>query len=217
LQALISAGVTVGDQEVRDAYRKQNIKIKFDYAVISADDLRKTINPSDGDLEAFFKKNAARYASAVPESARSLTLPLRPARFPAAFRSPPAADSAVLQRAPVRVLGSRAGPSRHILISVPPGADAKTDAAAKAKAEAFSSSFRPAATGPTWPRRTPTTPAARTRAANLASRSAGMMVPEFDNAIFGQKIGDIKIVKSQFGYHIVQVEERTDGARAIAQ
>jgi peptidyl-prolyl cis-trans isomerase D len=34
------------------------------------------------------------------------------------------------------------------------------------------------------------------------------MVPEFDKAIFSQKIGDIEIVKSQFGYHIVQVEER---------
>jgi len=33
-------------------------------------------------------------------------------------------------------------------------------------------------------------------------------VPEFDTALFSQKIGDIKIVKSQFGYHIVQVEER---------
>ena len=67
LQALITGGVTVSDQEVRDTYRKQNIKIKFDYAVISSDDLRKTINPSDSDLEAFFKKNAARYAKAVPE------------------------------------------------------------------------------------------------------------------------------------------------------
>ena len=34
------------------------------------------------------------------------------------------------------------------------------------------------------------------------------MVPEFDNAIFTQKIGDTKIVKTQYGYHIVQVEER---------
>ena len=34
------------------------------------------------------------------------------------------------------------------------------------------------------------------------------MVPEFDNAIFTQKIGETKIVKTQFGYHIVQVEER---------
>jgi peptidyl-prolyl cis-trans isomerase D len=59
LQALITAGVTVGDQEVRDTYRKDNVKIKFDYAVISVDDLRKQINPSDADLEAFFKKNSA--------------------------------------------------------------------------------------------------------------------------------------------------------------
>jgi len=42
------------------------------------------------------------------------------------------------------------------------------------------------------------------------------MVPEFDNAIFTQKIGDTKIVKSQFGYHIVQVES-ADGAHAATQ
>jgi peptidyl-prolyl cis-trans isomerase D len=36
------------------------------------------------------------------------------------------------------------------------------------------------------------------------------MVPEFDKAIFTQKIGDISIVKSQFGYHVVQVESRQD-------
>ena len=44
------------------------------------------------------------------------------------------------------------------------------------------------------------------------------MVPEFDNAIFSQKIGDIAIVKSQFGYHIVQVEERTTAhAQSLAE
>ena len=35
------------------------------------------------------------------------------------------------------------------------------------------------------------------------------MVPAFDTAIFTQKIGDIAIVKSNFGYHVVQVESRT--------
>jgi len=67
LRSLITAGVTVSDNEIRDAYKKQNIKIKFDYAVISQDDLRKQINPSDTELQAFFTKNAARYANAVPE------------------------------------------------------------------------------------------------------------------------------------------------------
>src|SRR5580698_8845405 len=43
LQQFVTAGVSVSDNEIRDQYRKQNIKIKFDYAVISSDDLRKTI------------------------------------------------------------------------------------------------------------------------------------------------------------------------------
>jgi peptidyl-prolyl cis-trans isomerase D len=34
------------------------------------------------------------------------------------------------------------------------------------------------------------------------------MVPEFDNAIFSQKIGDTTLVQTQYGYHIIQVEER---------
>ena len=88
LQALITGGVTVGDQEVDDDYRKQNIKIKFDYAVISSDDLRKTINPSDSDLEAFFKKNAARYATAVPEERKITYFAFTPNQLPGGVPQP---------------------------------------------------------------------------------------------------------------------------------
>src|SRR6185312_10448339 len=45
LQALITGGATVSDKEVRESYRMQGTKVKFDYAVISSDDLSKTINP----------------------------------------------------------------------------------------------------------------------------------------------------------------------------
>ena len=110
LESLITAGVTVSDKEVRDAYRKSNIKIKFDYAVISGDDLRKQINPSDAELEAFFKKNAARYATAVPEE-RTISYfafhsERRAGRCAAADT---AGDSAVLQRAPGGVFGAGTG------------------------------------------------------------------------------------------------------------
>ena len=50
LQALITGGVTVSDKAVRDAYKTDGTKVKFDYVVISADDVRKGINPSDADL-----------------------------------------------------------------------------------------------------------------------------------------------------------------------
>src|SRR5271154_2203020 len=41
LQALITGGVTVSDKAVRDAYKVDGTKVKFDYVVISADDVRK--------------------------------------------------------------------------------------------------------------------------------------------------------------------------------
>ena len=136
LQAFITAGVTVGDKEVRDSYRKANIKIKFDYAVISSDDLRKTINPSDSDLQAFFKTNAARYAQAVPEERKITYFAFTESQIPGGV--PPPSPQAVQQyyndHAAEYSVPEQAK-SRHILISVPPNADAKTDAAAKAKAE----------------------------------------------------------------------------------
>ena len=136
LQTLITAGVTVSDQEVRDAYRKQNIKIKFDYAVISADDLRKTINPSDGELEAFFKKNAARYATAVPEQRKITYFAFTPNELPGGVPQPSQQEIQQYFNAHQSEYSvPEQARSRHILIKVAPDADAKTDAAAKAKAE----------------------------------------------------------------------------------
>ncbi len=50
LQAMLTGGVTVSDNEVRDSYRVSGTKVKFDYAVLSSAEIAKTINPSDGDL-----------------------------------------------------------------------------------------------------------------------------------------------------------------------
>ncbi len=68
LEALVTGGVNVSEAAARSAYLKQGEKAKFDYAVLSANELKKTINPSDAELEQFFKSNGARYATAVPET-----------------------------------------------------------------------------------------------------------------------------------------------------
>jgi len=53
LQSLITGAVTVPDNAVRQAYIQAGTKVKFDYAVISAEDVKKTINPSDADNFAY--------------------------------------------------------------------------------------------------------------------------------------------------------------------
>ena len=65
-----------------------HIKIKFDYAVVSSDDIRKGINPSDAELEAFFKKNAARYATAVPEERKITYFAFTPNEMPGGVPQP---------------------------------------------------------------------------------------------------------------------------------
>ncbi|TCD11484.1 peptidylprolyl isomerase [Pedobacter frigidisoli] len=42
----------------------------------------------------------------------------------------------------------------------------------------------------------------------LGTFARGAMVPEFENAAFDGKVGDLKIVKSQFGYHIIKIEKQ---------
>jgi peptidyl-prolyl cis-trans isomerase D len=210
LQALITSGVTVGDKEVRDAYLKQNIKIKIDYAIISSDDVRKTINPSDSDLEAFFKKNAARYAQAVPEERKITYFAFNAGQVPG---GPPAPTQQQIQQYYNEHLSDYQVPeeatSRHILISVPEGADAKTDAAAKAKAEMVLKQLQAGGSWADLAKKYSDDPGSKSSGGELGPAQRGKMVPAFDNAIFTQKIGDIAIVKSNFGYHIVQVESRT--------
>jgi peptidyl-prolyl cis-trans isomerase D len=209
LQALITSGVTVSDQEVRDNYRKQNIKIKFDYAVISSDDIRKSINPSDGELEAFFKKNAIRYASAVPEERKITYFAFNSGEVPGGVPQPTQQQIQQYYNEHVSEYSvPEQSKSRHILISVKPGADAKTDAAAKAKAEDVLKQLRAGGSWTELAKKYSDDPGSKDSGGELGYAQRGKMVPEFDKAIFTQKIGDIAIVKSSFGYHIVQVEAR---------
>ena len=209
LESLITAGVTVSDKEVRDYYVKNNRKVKFDYAVLKADDLGKQINPSDADLEAFFKKNTARYTNAVPEQRTITYFAFTPDQVPGGTPQPTEQE---IQQYYTAHLSEFSTPeqarARHILIKVPAGADTKTDAAAKAKAEGILKQLENGANFAELAKKNSDDTGSKDAGGELGFAQRGKMVPEFDNAIFTQKIGDIKIVKSQYGYHIVQVEER---------
>ena len=46
---------------------------------------------------------------------------------------------------------------------------------------------------------------------SLGSFSPGMMVPEFDQVVFNEEVGKVHgPVKTQFGFHLVEIAERDD-------
>uniref|UniRef100_E6QKR1 Periplasmic chaperone PpiD n=1 Tax=mine drainage metagenome TaxID=410659 RepID=E6QKR1_9ZZZZ len=213
LRAYITAGVTVSDKEVRDKYRKQNIQIKFDYAVLSADDLRKQISPTDAELQAFFTRNAARYANAVPEQRVISYFAFTGDQIPGGV---PQVSPQEIQQYYTAHQADYQTPdqarSRHILIKFPGGA-AKTEAEAKAKAESILKQLQGGADFAKLAKQYSEDTGSAAQGGELGFAKHGAMVPEFDKAIFTQKIGELAIIKTQYGYHIVQVEER-QAARA---
>ena len=210
LRAYVTAGVTVGDKEVRDEYIKDNTKIKFQYAVISSDDIRKSINPTDAELEAFFKKNASRYSNAVPEERTIQYFAFTPNDVPGGIQQPTQQEIQAYYNAHKNEYSvPEQAKARHILVQLPPNADAKADAAAKTKAEDVLKQLQNGGSWNELAKKDSDDPGSKGNGGELGPARRGMMVPQFDNAIFTQKIGDIKIVKTQYGYHVVQVEERT--------
>ena len=210
LEAMVTGGITVSGQDVRDAYRQQGTRIKFDYAVINAEDLRKQINPTDAELQAFFKQNAARYKDAVPETRKVAYFALKPTDVPGG--ASPVTDQQVQQyyqqhqkdfQVPEEVK------VRHILINVPTGADAKTDAAAKQKAEDLLQQIKAGGDFDALAKANSDDPGSKDQGGELGMIQRGVTVPAFEQAAFALQPGQISdLVKTQFGYHILKVEEK---------
>jgi peptidyl-prolyl cis-trans isomerase D len=210
LRSFVTAGVTVSDQQVRDSFTQQGTKIKFDYAVVSADDLRKTINPTDAELQAFFKQNAPRYAKAVPEARKIEYIAFTTANLPGG--APQVTDAEVQHYYNQHQKDYQVDDQvkvRHILIKVDPGADAKADAAAKQKAEDILKQLRSGGNFADLAKKNSDDPGSKDTGGELGFIKHGVTVPEFDKASFALQPGQISdLVKTKFGYHIIQSEEK---------
>lgn len=210
LQAMITGGVTVSDNEVRESYRVAGTKVKFDYAVLSSDEVGKQLNPSDSDLLSFFKSSAARYANAIPETRKLQYFSFGADAIPG---GKPQVSDADLQayyaahQAQYEVKDQVR--ARHILIAVPQGADAKTDAAAKARAEELLKQIRGGADFATLAKANSDDPGSKPQGGELGFFTKGKMVPAFEKAAFALQPGQTSdLVKTDFGYHIINVEEK---------
>jgi peptidyl-prolyl cis-trans isomerase D len=210
LQALITGGVTVSDSAVREAYKTDGTKVKFDYVVVSADDVRKGINPSDAELQDFFKKNATRYASAMPETRKIQYASFDASNLPGG--KPQVSDADVLayynaHKDQYQV--KEQVKTRHILIAVPAGADAKTDAAAKTKAEDLLKQIKAGGNFADLASKNSDDPGSKTQGGELPLFPTSGLDPAYAKAAMALNPGQTSdVVKSQFGYHIIQTEEK---------
>ncbi len=210
LQSLVTGSVTVSDNAVRTAYLQQGQKVKFNYAVLSAEDIKKTINPSDAELQAFFNQNSARYANAVPETRKITFIAFDDASLPGG--KPQVSESDIQAyynghqdqfKVPAQVK------TRHILISAPKGADTATDNAAKAKAQDVLKQLQSGAKFADLAKKYSDDPGSKDQGGELPLIPTSQLDPAYAQAAMALNPGQTSgLVRSQFGYHIIQTEQK---------
>jgi peptidyl-prolyl cis-trans isomerase D len=209
LKAMVTGGITVSDSEVRSSYVDQGTKIKFTYAVINSADLEKTINPTDAELQTFFKTNAAKYATAIPESRKISYFAFSDGQEPGG--TPQISDAEIRQYYAQHQKDYQVDDQvkvRHILIKSD-GTDPKADAAAKAKAEGILKQIKAGGNFAELAKANSDDPGSKEQGGELGFLKRGATVPEFDQAAFTLQPGQTSdLVKTKFGYHILQVEEK---------
>ena len=214
LRDLVTAGATVSDKAVRDYYRNKATKVQFKYAVLSTDKLRKTINPTDTELQAFFQQNAARYKDADPETRTVAYVDFTDKDLPGG--APQVADSVIQQYynqnqqqykvdAEVKV--------RHILISVNANATPAAVAQAKAKAEKILKEVQ-ADHGKNFAalaKKYSDDPGSKTQGGELGWIKHGATVPSFDKAAFALQPSQISgLVHTRYGFHIIKCQAKQE-------
>lgn len=111
--------------------------------------------------------------------------------------------------------GSEQAKARHILIAfkgsraAQPGKKELTDAEAKAKAEEIRAKLVAGADFAAMAKKESDDTGSGAKGGDLGTFGHNQMVPEFEKAVFEGKIGEISpLVKTEYGYHIIQVQER---------
>jgi peptidyl-prolyl cis-trans isomerase D len=214
LQNLIAGSALVSDSEVRQAFDKQNAKVKFDYAVLRRDDLLKQIKPSDAELKAFYERNKATYNNSIPEKRKVRYVVLDNAKIEAGVSvSHEDLQSFYDQhrddyRVPEQVNVS------HILIKTPlPGADGKVDPKgveeARKKAEDVLKQLKAGGNFADLAKKYSEDPGSGKSGGSLGWIGKGRTVPEFEKAAFSLDKGATSgLVQSSYGFHIIRLDDK---------
>ncbi|MCP4340625.1 MAG: hypothetical protein GY799_17490 [Desulfobulbaceae bacterium] len=193
------------DFEIQEVYSQQNEKIAVKYVQISPSQFVDKVTVDDDALKAWFETVKEGYKSEPQLKLKYLAFTFE------SVGSKIAIDASKIEEYYQNNLKNYRVPeqrhARHILFKASEADSAEQHQQQANKAEEilglaksgenFTELAREYSEGPS-----------KDSGGDLGTFSAGQMVPAFDEAVFSMEAGDIsEVVKTQFGYHIILVEE----------
>ena len=216
LMDMVTGAVTVSNTELEQQFEKDDTKVKFDYAVLTADQLKKQIHPSDAELKSFFERNKQTYVNSIPEQRKVSYILIDTSKLSGQVQVTPGD----LQRYYNEHMDEYRVPEqvevRHILIKTPPpGPDGKVDPkavdAARQKAEDILKQLHAGADFAKLAEKDSQDTASAKNGGSLGWIQRGQTVPEFEKVAFSLPKGSTSgIVQTSYGFHIIHVDDKQE-------
>ncbi len=208
LDNLERQSMVVSDADARAEYQRKNLKVGLQYVAIDKTAFTSKVSGDPAMVKAFFDKN--RQLFQVPEK-RSYELIagsdadyMQAAQVPETQLQKDYQDGIDSFRTPERVR------VRHILIKTQ-GKPKEEAPILRAKAEQILKQIQGGANFGDLAKKFSEDPGSGQKGGELGWVTRGQMVPNFEKACFSLKPGELSgIVDTEYGYHIVQTEERQE-------
>jgi len=214
LLTAISAAATVSNREIEEQVKKDATKVKFDYAILTLDDVKKQVKVTDIELKAFYEQNKQQYVNSIPEKRKARYIIIDDAKVAASVPVSQADLQAYYNQHQDDYRIPETVTVRHILIKTPtPDANGKVDQkvvdAAKAKAEDVQKQLKSGADFGDLAKKYSDDPGSAQEGGLLPPITRGRTVPEFEQAAFNTPKGQTTdIIRTSYGFHIIRVEDK---------
>jgi peptidyl-prolyl cis-trans isomerase D len=202
----LQLGNFLTNADVARIFALENEQREVRFALLPLAHYEAGVNPDEAQIKAWYDAHASDYLTT--ESVRlqyadlkldtvAATVPIDNADLQSWYEKNQSRYSQVEQRR-----------ARHILIQVPAGADAKTDAAALKKAQDLLAQIRKGADFAELAKKNSDDSGSAAQGGDLGFADASAYVKPFADALFKMKPGEVsEPVHTQYGYHIIRMDE----------
>ena len=183
---------------------------QVEYITVPVSDFAKTASVSDDELKSYYAANESRYST--PDMVKVNYLELKQASLASEID---VEESLLKERYESQVINYKTPEerrARHILIADDDDTKARQDA------EALLAKIRSGDSFETLAKELSQDPGSAAQGGDLGFFGRGLMDQAFEDATYQLKVGELSpVVKSEFGYHIIKLEEIRGGeTRAFA-
>ncbi len=201
LEQIVVTSVVVSPKEIENEFRKRNEKVKLQYALLTDTKYQAEAEPTEAELHAYYDSHKSDFR--IPEKRSYAILVLDPAVIGAQSVPTDAQLQSEYSNRRNEFQVAERVKARHILLK----ADASNDAQVKPKAEALLKQIQGGADFAKLAKENSQDTGSGAQGGELGWIVRGQTVPEFEKSAFSLGVGQTSgLVKTTYGYHIIQVE-----------